>query len=212
MDSPLGWNGEKMKKNSLTIVMAILSVLLFAEEYSLKSLEFTLTKEVNDIFSIGATLKTEPNTNVISMYHGKVVDINRDSNNSTNLGKYVEIATIFNYYLSGENKKVEFHMIYSNLSSIAEDIDIGYEINTQKVIGITGEKSSPLMKSDDLMISMYTLSREFYLEYYTSNYSTEMLNLYWYSIVSILYGKIPNPNIFKYEEIDTENIDYNELE
>lgn len=207
------WGGrKKMKKNVLLFLYLLcLSGFAFSEDYSLKSLNFILTKEVNDIFSIGVTLETPKNSNTISMYHGKIVDLNRNDDNPTNLGKYVEVVSKFDYYFEGAMKSVDAHMIYSNLTSIPENVNIGDEITTQKTIGIAGEKSSPLMNTNDVMISMYTLHKEFYLEYYTSNYSEHVSGLYWYSIVNVLYRRIPNPNIFNYEEIDIQNTNFEEL-
>ena len=201
-----------MKKSIFCIFLFVLGIGLYAQDYSLKSLNFVLTKEVNDVFQLGVTLDSSNSDSVISMYQGTVVDLSRDSNNSTNLGKYVEIVSEWNYYYLGEEKKVDVHMVYSNLSSIPEDLTVGYKISTQKSIGVAKEKSSPLMKNNDLMISMYTLDREFYLEYYTSQVSNKVLDLHWYSIVNILYRRIPNPNIFLYEEINTSKTDFETLD
>lgn len=203
---------EKMKKSIFCIFLVIFGIGLYAQDYTLKSLNFVLTKEVNDIFQIGVTLDSSNSDSVISMYKGTVVDLNRESNNSTNLGKYVEVVTEFNYFYLGEEKKVDVHMVYSNLSYIPEEISVGYKIETQTSIGVAKKRSSPLMKNNDLMISMYTLDREFYLEYYTSQVSNKVLDLHWYSIVNVLYRRIPNPDIFQYEEINTEKINFESLE
>lgn len=200
-----------MKKKVFCLFLFILGINLYAQEYTLKSLDFVLTKEVNDIFQLGVTLDSSNSDSIISMYNGTVVDLNRESNNPTNLGKYVEVVSQFTYYYLGEEQKVDIHMVYSNLSYISEENSVGYKIETPTSIGAAKQKSSPLMKNNDLMISMYTLNKEFYLEYYTSQASNKVLDLYWYSIMNILYRRIPNPDIFQYEEIDISKTDFESL-
>jgi hypothetical protein len=171
-------------------------------------LKFSLTDAINKSFSLGTTLKSEKNTEIYCIFYGEVISCSNDPLNQTNLGKYVEVLTKGNYYYNKQNNVFEVRVVYSNLSDIDKDIIPGYQITSRKVIGHAGERSSPLAANDDVMISMYSLERIPYLEFYTKSASNFLLGLNWYYVRNIIFGKTPSPNPFTYEEIDVKNYDF----
>jgi hypothetical protein len=116
------------------------------------------------------------------MANGKVISFSDDSNNYTNLGKFVIIE---HFVKDSVNKPHYFYTLYSMLSKVT--LNKTGNIKAGESIGEIGP-SGPLSKitNDDILVAAFTLRKDSLIELKLNSKSELLHNVYWYDITDLL--------------------------
>lgn len=195
-----------MKKINITLVMigaALISLLSCqtAPESSHKAPEMLRDKPFSaDFLDHSVTWSYFPETDsdqVSSPLKGRIREINRDSGNSTGLGKYIVISASLDYFWQGEFHSDEINFIISQLQSIEENLEEGQRI-TDEVLGrVAKGKISPQGKKYSYRFGFYSTEDSIFFRFLSQDASLRIYDLYWYNslklLISLYEGQLAPP-------------------